>query len=223
MWVLGLLPGLVVLALIAGGIALIVRGRGRDGWGIEFPAVLLGYCAIAMLTGVFMFASGGALLMKAGFTEVGARDFSYRTETYESYGPQPGIPRIVDPSDAAIRDDIATGISLTSAGAVLFALHAAGAALLRRRGAPGQRLISRAYNTIGLATATLAFLIAGGQALDDVVRRYVVSGDAAEPWQLRHPGDQLSIAVAMLPPLARVQDRSACRTIQRTNKAWRPD
>lgn len=199
MWVLGVLPGLVLLALVGGGIALIVRGRGPEGWNIQFPGVLLGYCAIAMLAGVFMVGTGGGLLLKAGLAESAGRDFSYNDERYEYYS---GTRGTVDPSDNEIRDDIANGISLTFAGTVLFALHAFGAAVLRRREAPGQRLVARAYSLIGLGTATLAFLAAGATALNDIVRRYVVGGDTVEPWQMRHPGEPLAIAIAMMPLVA---------------------
>lgn len=53
MWVFyALLPTLIVLSIIVGGIVLLVR-RSAEGWNIQFPSVLLGYTALAMLTGVF--------------------------------------------------------------------------------------------------------------------------------------------------------------------------
>ena len=213
MWVFfGLLPTLLVLVVIAGGIALLVR-RGGEGGSIKFPSVLLGYVATAMLVGVFLVAAGAGLLLKAGFAQAGERDFSYDVQPYPVYEPYPAsgpsVPakpnapdeptRTIDPSDNAIRDDFATGISLTFAGAVLFAVHAFGAVVLRRRQAPGDQLITRAYNLVGLGVATLGFLGTGAQALNDIVRRYVVGGDTVEAWQLRHPGEPLAIAVMLLP------------------------
>jgi hypothetical protein len=215
MWVFyGLLPTLIVLVVIAGGVVLLVR-RGSEGWSIQFPGVLLAYVATAMLIGVFLVAAGAGLLLKAGFAQAGDRDFSYDVQPYPMYEPYPAyapgqtVPskpsapdeptRTVDPSDNAIRDDVATGISLTFAGAVLFAVHAFGAVVLRRREAQGARLISRAYNLVGLAVATLGFMGTGAQALNDVVRRYVVGGDTVEAWQIRHPGEPLATAVVLFP------------------------
>ncbi len=215
MWVFyGLLPTLIVLFIIGGGVALLVR-RGSEGWNIQFSSVLLAYVATAMLVGVFLVAAGAGLLLKAGFAQAGERDFSYDVQPYPMYEPYPAfapgqtvpskpiVPdeptRTVNPSDNAIRNDVATGISLTFVGAVLFAVHAFGAVVLRRREAQGARLISRAYNLVGLAVATLGFMGTGAQALNDVVRRYVVGGDTVEPWQIRHPGEPLATAVVLFP------------------------
>jgi len=206
MWVfLGLLPTLIVLFIIGGGVVLLVR-RGSEGWNIQFPSVLLGYVATAMLVGVFLVAAGAGLLLKAGLAQAGERDFSYDVQPYPVYEPFPAKPnapdqptRTVDPSDNAIRDDVATGISLTFAGTVLFAVHAFGAVVLRRRKAQGAQLITRAYNLVGLAVATLGFMGTGAQALNDLVRRYVVGGDTVEAWQIRHPGEPLAIAIVLFP------------------------
>ncbi len=212
MWVFfGLLPVLVVLIIIAGGITLLVRHGSETG--IAFPSVLLAYVATAMMIGVFLVAAGAGLLLKAGFAQAGGRDFSYDVQPYPVYepypvsgpsvAPKPIAPeepaRIIDPSDNAIRDDVATGISLAFAGVVLFAVHALGAVVLRRRQAPGAQLITRAYNLVGLGVATLGFLGTGAQALNDLVRRYVVGGDTVEPWQMRHPGEPLAIALMLFP------------------------
>lgn len=215
MWVFyGLLPTLIVLFVIGGGVVLLVR-RGSEGWNIQFSGVLLGYVATAMLVGVFLVAAGAGLLLKAGFAQTGDRDFSYDVQPYpvferypvpapsQSVPAKPNAPdettRTVDRSDNAIRDDIATGISLTFAGAVLFAVHAFGAVVLRRRKAQGEQLISRAYNLVGLAVATLGFMGTGAQALNDVVRRYVVGGDTVQAWQIRHPGEPLAVAAVLFP------------------------
>ncbi len=226
MWVFyGLLPTLIVFLIIGGGVVLLVR-RGSEGWNIRFPGVLLAYVATAMLVGVFLVAAGAGLLLKAGFAQAGDRDFSYDVQPYPVYEPyrmyEPGqyepypvpapgqsVPskpnppdeptRTVDPSDSAIRDDVATGISLTFAGAVLFAVHVFGAVVLRRRKAQGDQFISRAYNLVGLVVATLGFMGTGAQALNNVVRRYVVGGDTVEAWQIRHPGEPLAIAAVLFP------------------------
>jgi len=206
MWIFyGVLPTVIVLALVAGAIALIMRGRGADGWNIQFQSVLLGYCAVAMLVGVFMAAAGGAFLLKAGFAEWFGRDFSYNAVPYQQWRPDPvtgepeRVPELVDPSDAQIRDDIASGISLVFAGGVVFAIHAFGAAVIRRGQPAGELLITRAYNTIGLAVASIVFLGAGATALNDLVRRYVVGGETVNEWEIRHPGEPLSVALMMIP------------------------
>ena len=205
MWILyGLLPSLLVLALIAGAVALVVRGR-SDGWSIEFPTVMLACAALAMLAGVVLAASGGALLLKAGFAEASDRDFSYHAVPYENYYPYPGEPDpvgrpvMIDPSDAAIRDDVATGVSLAFAGTAVFAIGGFTYMLLRRGHPAGEQLIVRSYNLIGLAVASIAFLAAGAAALNDLMRRYVLEGATVDPWAIRHPGEPLAIALVMLP------------------------
>jgi hypothetical protein len=221
MWVLyGLLPPLLLVALIAGVVAFLMRGRGAEGRGIEFSGVLNGYAHVVMLVAIFLFAVGGAFLVKAGLSGAVGRDFSYDTTSYPYYDPyrpvpepaqpdggetKPGEPAVeeperwIDPSDDNLRDDIATGVTLVFVGAVLFAIHGIGSAVLRRRGAQGLSLVTRAYNMLGLAAATIAFLSAGAAALNDILRRYALDSDVVEPWQERHPGEPLSVAIAMLP------------------------
>jgi hypothetical protein len=203
MWVFfGLLPTLIVLFAVGGGIVLLVR-RGADGWSIQFPGVLRAYVATAMLIGVFLTAAGLGLLLKAGMADAGERDFSYNTQPQTIYQPSPqGRPTVtqtIDPSDNAIRDDVATGISLTFAGVVLFGVHSFGAAILRRRKAQGEEVIARSYNLIGLVVSILGFLGTGAQALNDVMRRYVLGGTTVQPWEVRHPGGPLSVAIVLLP------------------------
>ena len=206
MWVFyGLLPTVIVLFIIVGGIVLLVR-RGSEGWNVSFGGVLLGYLATAMLVGVFLVAAGTALLLKAGFAEAGNRDFSYDVQPQTIYSPvttsgrpEPGTTQIDDRSDTAIRDNVANGISLAFVGAVLFAVHAFGTVILRRRQSQAAPLVTRTYDLLGLALATLGFLGTGAQALNDILRRYVVGGDAVQQWEVRHPGGPLSTAVVLLP------------------------
>lgn len=206
MWVfIGLLPVVIIGGLIVGGIALLVR-RG-EGWNVQFAGVLRAYVAVAMLVGVFLVAAGAGLLLKAGFAQGGSRDFSYNVQPQTIFVPKEGIittpttgnEQTVDPSDSAIRDDVASGISLIFVGGVLFAVHAFGATLLRRQHVQVEELVTRAYNLIGLAVATLGFIGTGAQALNDIVRRYVVGGDVVQPWEVRHPGEALGVAIALLP------------------------
>ena len=204
-WVfIGLFPVVVIGGLVVGGIALVLR-RGA-GWNIQFGGVLRAYVAIAMLVGVFLVTAGAGLLLKAGFAQAGSRDFSYDVQPRTIFVPKEGISvpasgdeQIADPSDSAIRDDVASGISLIFVGGVLFAVHAFGATLLRRQRVQGEELVTRAYNLIGLAVATLGFIGTGAQALNDIVRRYVVGGDVVQPFEVRHPGEPLGVALALLP------------------------
>ena len=200
MWVLvGLLPALIVLGLIVAGIAALFRGRG-DGRGLEFPTVVAAYAALVMLVSLFLTATGGGLLLKAGFGAM-QRDFSYNTQSYSSFDPATRTEsRRVDPSDNAIRDDVATGLSLAFAGVVLFVPHALGAAILRRRPGAVSRTVSRGEALLGLATATVGLLASGATALNDIMRRYVLGGtDTLLPFERRHPGGPLAIAIVMLP------------------------
>ena len=203
MWVFyGLLPTLIVLFVIGGGIVLLLR-RGADGWSIQFPGVLRAYVAIAMLVGVFLTVAGLGLLLKAGMADAGERDFSYNTQPQTIYQPSPQgrttATQTVDPSENAMRDDLATGISLTFAGGVLFAVHSFGSVILRRRNAQGEEAITRSYNLIGLVVSTLGLLGTGAQALNDLMRRYVLGGTTVQPWDVRHPGGPLSVAIVLLP------------------------
>ena len=66
MWVFfALLPSVLVLSIIVGGVVLLLR-RGSDGWTIQFPGVLRAYTATAMLIGVFLLAAGAAWRRRRG-------------------------------------------------------------------------------------------------------------------------------------------------------------
>ena len=86
---------------------------------------------------------------------------------------------------------------------MLFVPHALGAAILRRRSAKVSPAVTRGAVLLGLAAATLTFLIAGATALNDVVRRYMLSDVAgALPFEQRHPGEPLAFAIVMAPLVA---------------------
>jgi hypothetical protein len=202
MWiVVGLLPAVIVLAVIIAGAVALFRPRTPDAPRIGFPTVVGAYVALAMLASLVMTAVGAGLLLKTGFAAAGGRDFSYNAQTYAAYDPSTAKDVQLDPSDAEIRDDVATGLSLTFVGLVLFVPHAVGAALVRRRpdSAPSP-LVSRTYALLGLGTATIAFVVSGAIALDDIVRRYLIGADERlNQYQLRHPGEAIALAITMLP------------------------
>jgi hypothetical protein len=116
-----------------------------------------------------------------------------------SYPAYPEPESWVDPSDNALRNDIAAGVTLVFLGLTLFAVHGTGAVVLRRRGAQGAHFVSRVYNLLGLAGASIAFLASGGAALHGVIRRYVLETDNLSSWEMPHPGDPLAFAIVFLP------------------------
>ncbi|HUS82325.1 MAG TPA: hypothetical protein VM013_03595 [Dehalococcoidia bacterium] len=197
MWVLyGLLPPVIVIGLIIAAVVFAVRARSTGG--ITFPGVLLAYVYAALFVSVFMVAAGGALLVKAGLAQAAGRDFAYNTGE-ERYHRADDGSMLVDPSDEAIRNDVATGITLLFIAGTLFAIHGVAAMALRRRNAQGQRLISRSYNVLGLAAATIAFLGGGGAAVYETLRRYVLETDTFESWDYPRPGGAIGVAVVFLP------------------------
>jgi len=211
MWILGILLPVLVIGLIVAAVVVIMRGRAVEGDGITFSAVLVGYVALAMLVSVFLLAGGTALLIKTAFSGAVGRDFSYSTALEPRYSPyEPFYPpesgkaapepeSWVDPSDNALRNDIAAGVTLVFLGLTLFAVHGTAAVVLRRRGAQGAHFVSRVYNLLGLAGASIAFLASGGAALHGIIRRYVLETENLDAWELPHPGDPLAFAVVFLP------------------------
>jgi hypothetical protein len=59
--------------------------------------------------------------------------------------------------------------------------------------------VSRVYNLLGLAGASIAFLASGGVALHGVIRRYVLETENVDARELPHPGDPLAFAIVFLP------------------------
>ncbi len=201
MWVLyGVLPPLLVIGLIVAAIVVIMRARTGEGPGITFLGVLLAYVYTAMFISVFLAATGGALLVKPALSGIIGTDFSYDNELDQRSMPGGGRSW-VDPSDDAIRNDVAGGVTLVFVGLALFAVHGAGAVALRRRQAPGERLLSRAYNLLGLAAASIGFLGGGGAAVNDLLRRYVLDtgGVHSWDWDTPRPGGALATAIIFLP------------------------
>ena len=195
---LGILVPLFVVGLIV--TAAVVIMRARSGEGITFSGILLAYVSTAMFISIFLVAVGGAFLIKPALGGIIGTDFSYDNEPEERYYPR-GEETWVDPADDAIRNDVAAGVTLVFVGLTLFAMHGAGAVALRRRHAPGERLISRAHNLLGLAAASIGFLGGGGAAVHDVLRRYLLDtgGPHSWEWQTPHPGGALATAIVFLP------------------------
>ncbi len=195
MWVLfGLLPPVIIIGIIIAAIVTVVRARSTGG--ITFPGIMLGYVYAAMFVSVFLFAAGGALLLKAGLAQVAGRDFAYNTNEERFY---PSGSAVVDPSDQDIRNDVAIGITLVFVGAALFGIHGVASIGLRKRRVPGIRQISRTYNLLGLAGSTIVFLAGSGAAVYEVLRRYVVKSGNLDPWNFPRPGGAIGVAIVFLP------------------------
>jgi hypothetical protein len=197
---LGILVPLFVVGLIVTAVVVIMRARAGEGRGITFPGILMAYVSTAMFISIFLVAVGSALLIKPALGGIIGTDFSYNNEPEERYMPSGG-KTWVNPSDDAIRNDVAGGVTLVFVGVALFALHGVAAAVLRRRQVQGERLISRAYNLLGLAMASIAFLGGGGSAVNDLLRRYVLDsgGPHSWDWNTPRPGGALATAIVFLP------------------------
>ena len=197
---LGILVPLFVVGLIVTAVVVIMRARAGEDRGITFSGILQAYVSTAMFISIFLVAVGGALLIKPALGGIIGTDFSYNNEPEERYYPR-GEETWVNPSDDAIRNDVAGGVTLVFVGVALFAVHGVAAAVLRRRQAQGERLISRAYNLLGLAMASIAFLGGGGEAVHDVLRRYVLDsgGPHSWDWNTPRPGGALATAIVFLP------------------------
>jgi len=197
---LGILVPLFVVGLIVTAAVAVMRARAGNGHGITFPVILLAYVSTAMFISIFLVAVGSALLIKPALGGIIGTDFSYNNEPEERYYPR-GEETWVNPADDAIRNDVAAGVALVFVGVALFALHGVAAAVLRRRQAQGERLISHAYNLLGLAMASIGFLGGGGSAVHDVLKRYLLDtgGPHSWEWQTPHPGGALATAIVFLP------------------------
>jgi len=195
----GVLIPLFVIAIVVAAIVVAIRFRAGENR-VTFPGILLAYVYTAMFISIILVATAGALLLKPALGGIIGTDFSYNNEPEERYYPR-GEETWVNPADDAIRNDVAGGVTLVFVGLALFAAHGVGAVALRRRHAPGERLISRAYNLLGLAAASISFLAGGGVAVNELLRRYAL--DTGEPhswdWTTPRPGGALATAIVFLP------------------------
>ncbi len=206
--------GPIVAFLILGGLvaaAVYAFSRARAGQQLTFGTFVAGYAVLMIAVSAIVLAGGVAALLKAGFSEVGGRDFSYTTSELR-YIPiatdvrgEP-VPAAVpteenyyDPSEDDLREDLALGITLSIVGGVMLGLH-----LLVRR-AVGTRVpetdrrnLDRALVLILALIAGIGTLIAAGLGLADWLRRTVLETDL-EPFESPpHPGDELAWASVFL-------------------------
>ena len=97
--VFGIIGPLLVLALLGAGVAALLRGR------LTFAALVHAYATAVLGVCTVLALVGGALLLKAGFSEAISRDFSYRTAEYPYAGPYER------PADTAARAAVSAGRS----------------------------------------------------------------------------------------------------------------
>ena len=189
-----LLPILLIAAFASAAIAAIALLRRRStGETVNFSGIVVGYASIMMIVGVFMIASGCGLMLKASIAEVASLDFSYDPINDPDFGETSPTPN----DQGADRDnDVIAAAVITLIGAGLFAPHMAGRTLLLRRGAQSTAPITRSYNLIALAVATIGFLAAAGTALGIVLQKL---SDDTTGWQDQHPGEPLAFAIVLLP------------------------
>jgi len=183
------LAPLLLLALVGAGVVALVRGK------LTFPAVIHAYTAIVLGLCAILALVGGALLLKAGLSEVLARDFSYRTGGSPPAGPYGGPPN----AETQARNDVATGITLLVIGVLLGGAHAFGRMAAARRNTVYAGAVERGFDTVMLIVATAVGLASAIMLLNDLLRRYVVTDDGRPAFDTPHPGGPLAFVLTFLP------------------------
>ena len=217
MEVVGFLIGPVVFFGIVGGI---IWAFARGWSDIRFSSVVSGYVAIMTAVSLFVIAGGAASLLKAGFSEIGGRDFSYYVsrdlgaKPVPAEGPsgrsveqaQPAEPaqpvepeEPIDYSDRELRDDVADGITFTAVGLFILAVHQGLGRAIRRRVVPAhQRTINRALGLGMTLIGGAGFLISGGVGLSQLLRRTILEADLQPFESPPQPGGSLAWAIVFL-------------------------
>ena len=194
--VFGIIGPLLVLALLGAGVAALLRGR------LTFAALVHAYATAVLGVCTVLALVGGALLLKAGFSEAISRDFSYRTAEYPYAGPYErptGRPSAARAAVSAARADLATGVTLLIIGGGLGILHGFGKRAAGRRNRDYAPVVDRGFDIVMLLVATGVGLVSSVMLLNDLLRRYVVTDDARPAYQLPHPGGPLAFVLAFLP------------------------
>ncbi|MEX2245130.1 MAG: hypothetical protein WEC75_00415 [Dehalococcoidia bacterium] len=186
-----LLP-VLSLAVLAAAVATAIGMLRRRGIPdrFRFISVVHGYARLMMLVGIFVAASGAGLGLKAALGETFSYDVFYDSSpsSYDDFSS--GQPE--DPQE----EDAVWGLTMLFLGVLMFTPHAAGLALLRARGNVPDLPVTRAYNLVGLATATIGSFAAWATALGITLQR--AADDNATGWRDHHPGEPLIFAVILL-------------------------
>lgn len=198
--IVGFLVVLALIALLTTGIIAFRRGT------LAFTTVVHTYTAFVLGLCIILAFWGGALLLKAVFSMVIARDFSYQTADF----PMPIPPRGVEPIEphlptASARaatqagDDLTVGITLVVIGGGLGIAHAVGNTLAARRDATYGEVVARGWDVAMLAVSTGIGLTSAVILLNDLLRRYIVTTAPPAPYAERHPGGALGFALMFVP------------------------
>jgi len=203
--VIGALVPFLILGLVAAGVVALVRGRHEEIPPLTFATAVHAYTAAMLVVCVILVAIGGALVLKAVFSEIGPRDFSYELveqPVYYEPGPNPAPANTVGAEERgknAARDDIALGSTLLAVGIVLGLVHGFGKVAAARRDRGYERVISRLVDVVLLATGTVVGLASMAFLLNELLRRYLLTSDTRDPWDTPHPGEPLGLAITFLP------------------------
>lgn len=204
--VIGALVPFLILGLVAAGVVALVRGRHEEIPPLTFATAVHAYTAAVLVVCVILVAIGGALVLKAVFSEIGPRDFSYELAAQPLYyepGPY-AVPANTAPdaeerAKNAARDDIALGTTFLAVGIVLGLVHGFGKVAAARRDRGYERVISRLVDVVLLATGTIVGLASIAFLLNELLRRYLLTSDTRDPWDVPHPGEPLGLTITFLP------------------------
>lgn len=186
-----LLPILALAAVIAfasGAIVMLRRRQTHER--IRFISVVHAYAALMILVGLFMVASGIGVALKVALAETVSHEFAYDRFNRNAFG-------ISDPEDIEdddVEDDAIAAFVLALVGAGMFIPHALGVMALARKGARSSPAVTRGYNLVGLSTATIGLLAAGGTAIGSVLQRVA---DDSIGWRDHHPAEPLAFAIVL--------------------------
>jgi len=193
-----ILAPLLVLVLIGAGIVALQRGR------LTFATIVHAYTAIVLGVCIVLALVGGAFLLKSLLSSAISRDFSYQTQDYpfqppDVPGPRPPGPTAAQRAETQARDDIATGITLLVVGVGLGVLHVFGKVAAARRDREYAGLVQRGFDVVMLGIATVGGLVSLAMALNDLLRRYVLTSADRDPYNVPHPGGALAYAIMFVP------------------------
>lgn len=194
--VFGVLAPFLILVLIGAAVVALWRGR------LTFAAVVHAYTAAVLGVCMVLALVGGALLLKATFSEVIGRDFSYQAADHPydgPYGRPAGIPDGAQRAVTQAKNDIATGVTLLVVGIVLGLLHAIGKVAAARHSGDATEVIERGFNVTMLIVASGVGMVSSVLLLNDLLRRYVVTDAGRPTYEMPHPGSPLAFVLTFLP------------------------
>ncbi len=194
----GILGMTLVLSVIGAVIVALVRGRKEGAPPLTFATAVHGYATVVLGVCIILALFGVALILKSASSEIGPRDFSYTVPATGDFRPSGTLSgEQVARNDA--RNDMAIGVTLLVVGGVLGVLHGFGRIAAARRDAGYARTLSRWFDVVMLAGATVAGLTSTAFLLSEVLRRYILTVENRQPWDIPHPGEPLAFAIVFVP------------------------